>query len=244
MIVSALVLPATPLLLPGVTGRPVPEVERLRAACVAALRTVVAAVPDRLVVVGARRPGEPSGRPKLRDEGPAHGFRRGVDRRPGDPDLRPAPALAVAHSLFLDAGIDPARIEWDVIDAAAGPVECAAHGADLVTGADRVALVVLGDGSARRREGSPGPVDERAVRADETVENALLRGDLDELMALDPLIADELMIHGRPAWQVLAGALRTAAGQPAASPGRGGATVSYSDDPFGVWYTVAAFACE
>jgi hypothetical protein len=56
------------------------------------------------------------------------------------------------------------------------------------------------------------------------------------LAALDPALARELMATGRPAWQVLAGALGFApeSGPPSAE-------ILYADDPFGVAYIVAVF---
>jgi hypothetical protein len=58
-------------------------------------------------------------------------------------------------------------------------------------------------------------------------------GELDRLMALDAGLARELMVTGRPGWQVLAGA---AAGR------RAECDVRYRDDPFGVLYLVAAMS--
>ena len=65
---------------------------------------------------------------------------------------------------------------------------------------------------------------------DAEVERAVRSGDLDPLLGLDQVLAYDLMATGRPAWQVLAGALRGLA--PAAE-------VLYCDDPFGVAYLVA-----
>ncbi len=56
-------------------------------------------------------------------------------------------------------------------------------------------------------------------------------GDLAALLAIDPVLARELMATGRPAWQVLAGAL--------AGTGRG-CEIRYAGDPFGVAYLVAS----
>jgi hypothetical protein len=54
---------------------------------------------------------------------------------------------------------------------------------------------------------------------------------MDALLALDPALARDLMATGRPAWQVLAGAL---AGTPVSTE------IRYADDPFGVFYLVAS----
>jgi len=94
-----------------------------------------------------------------------------------------------------------------------------------------VALLVLGDGSACRGLKAPGYLDERSAGFDAEVERAVRTGDLDALLTIDPALASELMATGRPAWQVLAGALN---GQVVASE------IRYCDDPFGVAYLVAS----
>jgi hypothetical protein len=88
----------------------------------------------------------------------------------------------------------------------------------------------MGDGSARRGPKAPGHFDPRAAAFDAGVERAIRAGDLKALLAIDPALARSLMATGRPAWQVLAGAL---AAQATA------ADVHYADDPFGVAYLVA-----
>jgi hypothetical protein len=65
------------------------------------------------------------------------------------------------------------------------------------------------------------------------VERAVRDGDLPALAALDPDLAADLMAAGRPAWQVLAGALAAGAGRP-------GTEILYADAPLGVAYLVAA----
>ena len=91
-------------------------------------------------------------------------------------------------------------------------------------------MLVLGDGSARRSVSAPGHLDERAVPFDDEVVRAVRDGDLAALAALDPGLAHELMVTGRPAWQVLCGAL---------GPGRPVTEVLYAGAPFGVAYLVA-----
>ena len=91
----------------------------------------------------------------------------------------------------------------------------------------------MGDGSARRSTTAPGYLDERAVPFDTGIERAVRDGDLATLAAIDPGLARDLMATGRPAWQVLAGAL---------GPGRLDTDVLYADGPFGVAYLVATFA--
>jgi hypothetical protein len=138
-------------------------------------------------------------------------------------------------------------------DAPAGA--CAALGAELATGATRTAILVMGDGSARRSLKAPGHLDPRAEPFDAEVEQAVRAGRLGALLELDEALARDLMVTGRPAWQVLAGAMANgngvdglgADGLGANGVGQGGAAVDgapvtevlYCDDPFGVAYLVA-----
>ena len=88
---------------------------------------------------------------------------------------------------------------------------CRKLGADLAGRDARTALLVIGDGSARRGPRAPGHFDQRAAAFDAEVERAVRAGDTRALLDVDPALARELMATGRPAWQVLAGALETAA---------------------------------
>jgi hypothetical protein len=132
---------------------------------------------------------------------------------------------------------------------------CAALGAELAAGAARTALLVMGDGSARRSLKAPGHLDPRAEPFDAEVEQAVRTGRLGALLELDEALARDLMVTGRPAWQVLAGAMPDGVGPDGVEPdgvgpagtGAGGAgsdgapttEVLYCDDPFGVAYLVA-----
>jgi hypothetical protein len=133
-------------------------------------------------------------------------------------------------------------------DAPAGA--CAALGAELATGSAQTALLVMGDGSARRTLKAPGHLDSRAEPFDAEVEQAVRAGRLGALLDLDEALARDLMVTGRPAWQVLAGAMPNGTGLNGAGPdgaGLGGGAVDgalvtevlYCDDPFGVAYLVA-----
>ena len=93
-------------------------------------------------------------------------------------------------------------------------------------------LLALGDGSARRGPAAPGYLDERAIPFDTGIEQAVRAGDLAALAAVQPGLARDLMATGRPAWQVLAGAL---------GPGRPATEVLYAGGPFGVAYLVATY---
>jgi hypothetical protein len=110
------------------------------------------------------------------------------------------------------------------------PTACAELGQELAAGNDRVALLVMGDGSARRSEHSPVHLHPRAELFDSTVAAALDLADCVTLAALDPDLATDLHAAGRASWQVLAGA--------AASADLQGA-LTYHAAPYGVGYLVA-----
>lgn len=96
---------------------------------------------------------------------------------------------------------------------------------------DPTALVVFGDGSARRSEKAPGYYDERAGAFDASVARALGSGDRDALAALDAGLGDELLAAGVPAWHEAAALLT----------GSWSAELTYDDAPFGVGYFVAVW---
>ena len=117
--------------------------------------------------------------------------------------------------LLDQAGYRGPRVIWTV-SPDEPPAGCAKLGAELAAAGPRTALLVLGDGSARRGPKAPGAFDPRAAAFDAEVERAVRAADLDALLAVDPALARDLMATGRPAWQVLAGALAAGAGQPGA----------------------------
>jgi aromatic ring-opening dioxygenase LigB subunit len=118
-----------------------------------------------------------------------------------------------------------------VVEPGTPPAECADLGRALVR--DDVALLVLGDGSARRDEKAPGYVDPRAAPYDAAVTRALATADTAALLALDPADDAALLVAGRPAWQVLAGA---------AGDGAWHARLAYDRAPYGVGYFVATWS--
>ena len=112
---------------------------------------------------------------------------------------------------------------------------CLRLGAGLRTIGDRVGLLVMADGSACRSLRAPGYLDPRAAAFDAVIADAVRSGDLAPLRSMDSDLARELLVAGRPGWQVLAGAM----------PGRAASTeVLYEADPFGVFYLVAWLAGE
>ena len=199
----------------------------LRHACARAVAELVRADPEMIVVVGpAAETAEwdPDSRPDLSAYAPA----LGPAGRPG----LPLP-LGLGALLLDQAGYTGCR----VLQAVAGhePARaCIALGARWgATGTGAAAMLAMGDGSARRSTAAPGYLDERAVPFDTAVEDAVRAGDLAALAGVDPALARDLMATGRPAWQVLAGALG-----PAQRPAT---DILYADAPFGVAYLAAVF---
>ena len=232
MITSAALCPWPPLLVRELTGAD-PVLPELRAACAEAVSALLRDGPEVVAVVGpgtatASWPG--NGRLNIAAFGPGATApdRATAAGTAGRPVLPPAPGIGAY--LLDQAGYHGERLIWSV--SADEPVAgCRKLGADLAGGSTRTALLAIGDGSARRGPRAPGHFDERANAFDAEVQRAMRAGDLTALLDLDPVLARELMATGRPAWQVLAGALEGMASL--------AVEVQYAGDPFGVAYLVA-----
>jgi hypothetical protein len=189
VLVAAAVCPPAPLLVPDLGVGLGPDINALRDQCDAVVRRLAETEPGLLFIVGA-------------DGGvSATSFAPWGAAVPVDvPEPLPLPLLVGG---YLTRGTSRSFV---VVDPVTDPQDCAALGAELAATAERVALLVMGDGSARHDQKAPGYVDARAPGWDESVHTALATGDVDALLRLDPGLADELLSAGRPAWQVLAGA--------------------------------------
>jgi hypothetical protein len=141
------------------------------------------------------------------------------------------PSALGVGAWLLDEAVAGGQRLLQSVGADEPPDRCARLGAELAGGGERVAFLVMADGSARRGLKAPGYFDERSAGFDAQVEDAVRAGELDRLLTIDQSLARELMATGRPAWQVLAGAL---AGHRVSSE------IRYCDDPFGVAYLVAS----
>ncbi|MFD4787811.1 class III extradiol dioxygenase subunit B-like domain-containing protein [Streptomyces sp. NPDC058459] len=233
MLVAVAVCPCPPLLVPEVAAGAAPEMDAVRAACVDALGVLAAARPDRLVVIG---PAEHGGHYPQGTPGSFRSF--GVDLDvtlgPGATSAAELPAsLAVAAWLLERTGWAEAPAEGVAVDMALTAARCAGLGAEIAGGSDRIALLVMGDGSACRSLKAPGYLDERAAPFDAEAARALGTADLAVLAALDAGLAGELQAAGRAPWQVLA----------AAAEGAGlEGTLLYDEAPYGVGYLVAAWS--
>ncbi|MFG3498157.1 class III extradiol dioxygenase subunit B-like domain-containing protein [Streptomyces sp. NPDC047928] len=262
MLVAAAVCPCPPLLVPDVAAGAAPELDAARVACADAVGLLAASRPDLLVVVGPDA--EPAGtrRYPAGTAGDFRGFGVSVDVRLGSPDAGPAPtpeldpvsapapardsesaparpplpaSLAVGAWLLGRARWAGAPVEGLAVDERLAPDRCAETGRELAARAPRVALLVMGDGSACRTVKAPGYLDERAAGFDARAARSLGSADVAALAAIDADLAYELKAAGRAPWQVLAGA-GEAAGE--SLEGR----LYYEDAPYGVGYTVATWS--
>lgn len=201
--IAACFLPHPPLLLREYASLADPAAP-LRAQCVAVLEDLTETEPDALVIL------------------------TGAPRTPPAIDSRPPLGLRVARELLSGFKL-PAPVELVVpFDATAGEIVDTAERL-RVRGARRRGVLVLGDGSARRGEKAPGHLDDRSFEADRRISEALAAGDPGALADLDAGLADDLLIAGRAAWQVLAAGVD----RPPDT------AIAQADDPFGVLYHVA-----
>jgi hypothetical protein len=210
-------VPYPPLLLTGVTGGDVPEVDHLRAACLAAVGRLVSAAADRVYVIGP--------------DGPA-GALGGVGAPlEGVVNTTLPMSLAVGEWLLVAAGWSGDAAMVRLPDGAS-----AERCRDLGERLQHESLLVLGDGSNRRGPKPPGGPDPRADGFDAGVAAALRDGDSRALAAVAPELADELGATGWPGWQVLAG---WAQGRTVAK-----SSLDYDDAPFGVGYLVGTWSTD
>ena len=213
MLTAAAVCPHPPLLVPELASGAAAELDDLRAACAAAVDALTPY--DVLYVVGADT------RPHATSFAPW-----GVDVAVDVPEPLP---LAVLVGAWLTRGRHRSFV---AIEPSLDTADCSALGSELAASADRVSLLVMGDGSARHDVKGPGYVDPRAAGYDERIAAAFAAADWN---ALDVPFADELLVAGRAPWQVLAGAAKTVASQ------ANSAITPFFGAPYGVGYHVAAW---
>jgi hypothetical protein len=234
---GAVVLPHPVLLVPQLTGPGPVAASALRAACAAAVRSLLDPQPSVVLMVGA-------GRVTLRHPDDAWGTLAGYGAAVSAPLPRPGagdtPAelplsLTVGRWLLDTVGYPgPVLMQQVALDEPADG--CARLGADLAaelahSHGDGVWLV-LGDLSTMRTDRAPGAFDLRAESFDAQVERALAAGDPRQVLELDAALAAQLGVAGLSALKVLAGGW-------ASRSGRAEATIDYADAPYGVGYVVA-----
>lgn len=182
MIIAAAVCPHPPMLVPEVAPGASAEIADVLAACDVVVRGLVDAGPDRIVVLGGGDlPGD-------LDESAGGTFAAyGVDVRAGGAATELPLGLTVGAWLLDRAG-------WT------GP---RTYSTDRPGTDDRVALLVMADGSAKRSAAAPGALDERAEAFDAVISSALMRGDADALASLDVDLGAELWAAGAPTLRTL-----------------------------------------
>ncbi|TDD74762.1 hypothetical protein E1293_29215 [Actinomadura darangshiensis] len=229
MLATAAVCPHPPILVPEMAGEAAPELDALRAACDRAVRRLAG---DVVIVVGGgsgTRSYGPDAYATLRPYGLGW-------TSPSEPenDAEALPlSLTIGHWLLqrAEACLD---VRYQAVAFDAEPQDCLTLGHELAESAGRVALLVMGDGSACRSEKAPGYLDERARPYDAGVARALGHADAAALADLDPGLSRDVQAAGRAAWQVLAGAVS----------GDGCAGELLADEaPYGVGYLVASWSC-
>lgn len=202
--------PHPPLLLPRIAAGAEIETQSLRFACDQAVGRLIETGPSQVVIIGADGP--PVSLPSF---------------APGlvDPDQIKLPLSLLVGDWLLSR--QPQR----------PPSTCVPIGPDgeAITPcpdlAAPIALLVMGDGSARRSVKSPGYLDERAQPFDDAVVDALANPAQGALANLDLTLAAELLAAGAAAW--------VATAKLAGVDWRG--EVLYADAPYGVMYVVATW---
>jgi hypothetical protein len=216
---------------PELSSGAAPELDSLRAACRTAIGKV-AASGAQLLLLGDG-PTSQIHSPLAR--GTLHGFGLDTDIHLGSPSCGGAielpPSLTVGAWL-VNSAVGPRS---GAMACSIGPGFPTTRTAGELLGlvADRdVALVVLGDGSARLSTTAPGYLDERAAAYDDAVAAALSEADGEALENLDATLAGELLVGGVAAWQ--------AAGSLVAGTDYDG-DLTYRAAPYGVGYFVATW---
>ncbi|HWC45290.1 MAG TPA: hypothetical protein VG868_04175 [Casimicrobiaceae bacterium] len=214
--------PHPPLLVPQVAHGAAAELDDLRAACRTAIKRAASSAPQ-LVVLGV---GERSARyaPNARGSLAAYGVPIEIPLGSDEPGPVGLPlSLTIAAYLLRDAlGPDCGAVGYSI---------SARERQSPALDDTPVALLVMGDGSARRSTTAPGYLDERAAGFDADVAAALSSGRGD-CLAIDGWLADQLLAAGAPAWNAAGRLLR----------GRSfDAELLYEDAPYGVGYFVAVW---
>jgi hypothetical protein len=217
--------PHPPLLVPQVAHGAAAELDELRAACHIAIKRA-ASTASQLVVIGS---GERSARYEPCVRGSLAGYGVPLEIPLGSDEPGP---VELPLSLTIGA--------WLLRDAL-GP-GCGAVGYSIsardpqppVLDESPMALLVMGDGSARRSSSAPGYLDERAADFDADIVAALESGRGDALRAA-PWLADQLLVAGAPAWNATG---RLTCGRSFA------AELLYDAAPYGVGYFVAVWTAD
>jgi len=230
VIVAAAFCPQPPLLHPELGSPGDANVAALRSACKDALYRILGPRAQGVLVLGAANDASSADTVYRRgDAGELSGDGVAVRQRFDGPPAQDGARLPLAHTLaawLLDeAGFTGPRL--GLVAGARSPKLGSA-----VADGRGWALLVMGDGSARRTERSPGWYDAEAVAFDDTVVGALSGGDGDVLLDVDQAIAHRVLAAGVVAWHEAGTILQGRAMTP---------RLHYADAPFGVFYVVASW---
>jgi hypothetical protein len=226
--------PHPPLLVPQLAGTTSRELERLRSACTAAIEPLGGAG-RQLVVIGA---GASSRSHATRARGSLAGYGAQLAVHLGAPGCGSGQELPLSLTIgawLVGAALGPST---GAVGYSVGPDFATTRpAAELLARVETedAALLVMGDGSARRGVTAPGYLDARAVPFDDAVVAALREGNATALASLDPLLGEALLAAGVPAWRA-AGRLLSSRTYDA--------HLRYADDPYGVGYFVATWTAR
>lgn len=222
-LISAAICPHPIALIPQVAGGN-PDLDQLRAACTDSIRELkvpfwylvgkaepASDAPELIVVVGG------DDATKTFDSAAAYGslLSNGVLWRYGwgqeHPQAQPLPLALTLGYWLLDqsrignTGVLLADVLYQAVDFDASPQECFALGRQLAGRAERVSMLVMGEGSTCLTAAARSDSGDRARLCDDKVTRALANADAGALAGLPPT-PFAASATGRAAWQVLAGA--------------------------------------
>ncbi len=170
------------MLVPEVASGAAEDLADLRQACDDVVTWLLELHPERVVVLGG---GDLAGDPDESAGGTLAGF--GVDVRAGGRTNELPLSLTIGAWLLDRAGWAGRR----------------SYSVGKLDTRERVALLVMADGSAKRTPAAPGFFDERAEGFDAAVASALATGDAATLADLDLILGAELWAAGTPALKAL-----------------------------------------
>jgi hypothetical protein len=218
-------VPSAPLLVPEVAGGSAALDGELRVTCLDVVSRALDSDPDTVVVVA------PASAPATWDEDASWDFAGfGVAREPTVDRTRLPWSLGIGAWLLDECGWTGRRRYVGVAGSDERDSVTDSMNPDL-TASERCVVIAVADGSACRTERAPGHLDARAEGFDDGTADALSRGDLDALAAVEPALARELLCSGLPVWRWLRAAIKDG---PAARP-----ELLTHVAPYGVAYFVA-----
>lgn len=237
MLAAVVFVPSAPLLVPELAGPSAFDTEPVRSAVRDALADVASTGIDRWVVVGASD--APVTGP-VEESGSGSFARFGVDVRVVVSDRTgPRMSLSALIGAWLRQWASLGQTSTWIVGRETSPAECAAIGADLAArlgeSAERIGLLVVGDGSTALTPKAPGGGRrDSAVALNDSIVAAIGAADIAALLDLEAAPCNTEGVGGRVAWQVAAAAVESCGSGVVAK-------TSYADAPFGVGYVVATW---